>query len=384
MPTWTSPSLTDTYADVLSMLQDRADSQAKMFDDGVTWTSLPTGTIRWGSANHRWEEWNGSAWVNLDSVLTDVLAKSNNLSDLTSASTARTNLGLGSIAVVNSPVPIANGGTGDTTASGARTNLGLGTMATQAASAVAITGGTLSGITALQITSGNALAFVSSGTVTNANLYQNTGGDITLKTIGGDYWLYLQTNSTTRFTVRAAGLVPGATNSYDIGASGSIIRDVFADRILTGKIYNSSDIAFQISGTTYWVMGSASQEFRPNTNNSQNLGGSSYYWNTGYVTTLLADQVQSKAASTTYINYGGGVGNVQIVAANNIDFYAGGALRWYVGSTGTLNPYGAAPDYAITYGWSVDRTLSSGSDLAQLSNVVSTVIADLVTLGLFV
>jgi hypothetical protein len=46
---------------------------------------------------------------------------------------------------VSGTVAIANGGTGATTASGARTNLGLGTMATQDASAVAITGGTLNG-----------------------------------------------------------------------------------------------------------------------------------------------------------------------------------------------------------------------------------------------
>jgi hypothetical protein len=42
---------------------------------------------------------------------------------------------------------IADGGTGASTASDARTNLGLGTMATQNSSAVAITGGTLSGVT---------------------------------------------------------------------------------------------------------------------------------------------------------------------------------------------------------------------------------------------
>lgn len=46
---------------------------------------------------------------------------------------------------VNGIVPVASGGTGATTASGARTNLGLGTIATQDASAVAITGGTLNG-----------------------------------------------------------------------------------------------------------------------------------------------------------------------------------------------------------------------------------------------
>lgn len=40
---------------------------------------------------------------------------------------ARTSLGLGSIATVNSPIPVANGGTGATTDTNARSNLGLGT-----------------------------------------------------------------------------------------------------------------------------------------------------------------------------------------------------------------------------------------------------------------
>lgn len=39
------------------------------------------------------------------------------------------------------PIPVAEGGTGSATAAGARTNLGLGTMAVQDANAVAITGG---------------------------------------------------------------------------------------------------------------------------------------------------------------------------------------------------------------------------------------------------
>lgn len=41
---------------------------------------------------------------------------------------------------------VADGGTGASTASDARTNLGLGTMATQAASSVAITGGSITGV----------------------------------------------------------------------------------------------------------------------------------------------------------------------------------------------------------------------------------------------
>jgi hypothetical protein len=47
------------------------------------------------------------------------------LVDDADASAARTTLGLGSIATVASPVPVANGGTGATDAATARTNLGL-------------------------------------------------------------------------------------------------------------------------------------------------------------------------------------------------------------------------------------------------------------------
>lgn len=62
-------------------------------------------------------------------------------------------------------LPIANGGTNAATAADARTNLGLGTMATQAASAVAITGGSIAG--ASTITASGAItggSFTTSGT----------------------------------------------------------------------------------------------------------------------------------------------------------------------------------------------------------------------------
>ena len=84
------------------------------------------------------------------------------------ATDARTNLGLGTIATQAAnnvsitggsitgitDLAVADGGTGASDASGARTNLGLGTMATQAASSVSITGGSITGITDLAVADG--------------------------------------------------------------------------------------------------------------------------------------------------------------------------------------------------------------------------------------
>lgn len=80
---------------------------------------------------------------------TAVALVANNLSDLTSASTARTNLGLGTAAVQNTSyfAQTANNLSDLASASTARTNLGLGTMAVQNSNSVSVTGGAIDGTT---------------------------------------------------------------------------------------------------------------------------------------------------------------------------------------------------------------------------------------------
>ena len=100
--------------------------------------------------------------------------------DDASAGDARTTLGLGTIATQAASsvaitggtisgitdLAVADGGTGASSASAARTNLGLGTIATQDADSVAITGGSLTGITTL---TGTATAQLGQLWLTNPN-----------------------------------------------------------------------------------------------------------------------------------------------------------------------------------------------------------------------
>lgn len=75
-------------------------------------------------------------------------------------------------------LPIDQGGTGATTASGARSNLGLGTISTQAASAIAVTGGTMSGVT---ITGGSISGVSGFPQVTNGTTGKIVFGSVTVQ-----------------------------------------------------------------------------------------------------------------------------------------------------------------------------------------------------------
>lgn len=81
---------------------------------------------------------------------------------------------VGAAGLLAVPVPVASGGTAATTAEDARTNLGLGSMATQAASAVAITGGSITGITDLAVADGGTGASDAPGARTNLGLVIGT------------------------------------------------------------------------------------------------------------------------------------------------------------------------------------------------------------------
>ena len=99
MADWAAPALTDTYVSFLASVKARDVDAATMAESP---TNPPTNYIRWNTALSKFQRWNGAAWVDL------VLSA-------------------------------AGGGTGSGTP--------LGTMAFQNATAVAITGGTLDGVT---------------------------------------------------------------------------------------------------------------------------------------------------------------------------------------------------------------------------------------------
>jgi microcystin-dependent protein len=130
---------------------------------------------------------------------------------------------------------VAKGGTGATTSSGARTNLGLGSIATQNANAVAITGGTVSGIADLAVADGGTGASDAAGARTNLGL----GALAVLSTVGA--------SEITDGAVGTAELADGAVTTAKV-ADGSIT----AAKLATGAVPSSmpSGAVIPFAGST--------------------------------------------------------------------------------------------------------------------------------------
>jgi hypothetical protein len=94
----------------------------------------------------------------------------------------------GTVSGLSSPIAIGDGGTNATSASAARSNLGLGTIATQASNAVAITGGTISGT--IMTLKSYAVSGVPSASPAGQMIYVTDGnaGSATVAVSDGSNW----------------------------------------------------------------------------------------------------------------------------------------------------------------------------------------------------
>ena len=121
---------------------------------------------------------------------------------------------LGSV-TLGTPLALDQGGTGATTAAGVRTNIGLGTIATQAASAVAITGGTITGITDLTVADGGTGASTAANARTNLGLAIGTDVPGPTGTGASGTWGISVTGSSTS-VVNSGGwnVTPSGTTLY--------------------------------------------------------------------------------------------------------------------------------------------------------------------------
>ena len=140
---------------------------------------------------------------------------------------------------------VADGGTGASTAADARTNLGLGTMAVQAASAVAITGGTLAGMTSVV---GTTLT----GTTTN-------GGNLRL---AANTLSSTDTNGNILLTPNGTGQVrSSAPLGYATGAGGAVTQatnkstGVTLDKV-SGQITMNNDSLGSGAGVSFTLTNS--------------------------------------------------------------------------------------------------------------------------------
>jgi hypothetical protein len=298
-----------------------------------------------------------------------VLAVSGGGTGADNATDARTNLGLGSMAVQAAgavaisggtvvgitDLTVLDGGTGASTAADARTNLGLGSMAVQAAGSVAISGGTIAGATISTSTFSGTVA-ISGGTVSGiTDLAVADGG----------------TGSSTAPNARAAlsAAVLGANNDItSLAVCTTLTSSAQVDIVATGA-----------NAITFWTGGddkvavpagitTGSAGVIPLINDWYTLGSASFCWQTLYTVGVLGKS--------------GGPLTLASVAGQDISMKAGNSTVWWTFTSAGKLQWNAAPDYTATT-HTTRRSLDPAVATAQqCADAWNTLITDLITAGI--
>ena len=293
----------------------------------------------------------------------------------TTAADARTNLGLGtmatqaasSVAITGGSIvgitdlALADGGTGASTAADARTNLGLGTIATQSASNVAITGGSVTGITDLALADGGTGASTAADARTNLGLVIGTNVPSPTGTGASGTWaISISGNAATATSATSATSATTATSATNVTGTVAVANGGTGSTSASGARTNlglaiGSDIP---STTGSGASGTWGINITGNAATASNAGVTSVNSQTGAVVNTSVDSIGSYVVAF-YTVYASGF---QVSIGDTV---SGSNLRYNI--TGSVAPSSLLSNDFVRYVNSGNTTWPSSFGGSSLS-----------------